>query len=210
MCEKIINNYSLSSGDDTDSTDEVFVFTQKRKASSFFIDLTDEEAPSKKPKNDTIGQECDVQDIDCSKIKIKKQLPEDSSDIEIVNFVPGDSSKVKSAVNDVAVEKLASVNPSPVIKVPIPQLKSPPPVVRVTTALSKKSRDVIDLTDMSESKEKKWRKEEIQNEGNGAFSPDEPNESSQGLGIDDYPQNQLGDKKCAEMYDADWYGKVFY
>ena len=60
MSEKKVIENCLPSEEDTDSSDEAFVFTRKRKAISFFIDLTEGESDCKKKKteNDNENDQC--------------------------------------------------------------------------------------------------------------------------------------------------------
>ena len=55
MSQNNIAEYLVSSGEETDTADESFVFTRKRKVNSFFIDFSDGESESKKSKIDVNG-----------------------------------------------------------------------------------------------------------------------------------------------------------
>ena len=81
----------LVNDSDTDSADETFVFTRKRKANKFFIDLT-EEHPESKRKINSDGSTSVANHF-------LANLHDDSDscanqDIKILKVIPGDSDLV--------------------------------------------------------------------------------------------------------------------
>ena len=137
MANKQVINNLISSGDETDSADEVYAFTRKRKPHSFFIDLTEEEIESKRrKKNVSFHSDGDAQVFD------------GESEVQVLKVVPPDSATCK----EIETCEVSSTDKSPVqlmfsqVKVNRTTFCSPPPIVRIANADLSKSSNVIDLT----------------------------------------------------------------
>ena len=113
MANNAIDILSACSGDETDSAEETFAFTRKRKANCFFIDLTDDDKQqSKKTKPSEKPEEAKA---------AVQEYPDEAaaadSEIEVVKVIPPDASTSHCASHAAKV------------KVPLPKLFSPPHVV---------------------------------------------------------------------------------
>ena len=91
MPKNKLPNSLHSSAEDTDSADEVFIFTKKRKVDPCFIDLTEEEGQSQKgqkqipcnsDKNVNVAGRCDG--------TLMKQAAGDG-EVEVIKFIPPQS-----------------------------------------------------------------------------------------------------------------------
>ena len=215
MAQKENYQYSLSSGEETESSDEVFVFSRKRKAHRFFIDLTDGENASKKSKKE-VGEESkngDTTSPASPEENIEKHsLPNDrDEEIHFVKFVPGQPA---SEVSEVKIQEESGIDSCQVVEVKGPILCSPPCVFRVTGANYFKSSDVIDLTKGQEKQEPLPTSPDPHPSPKESLAADSPDRSAgseeMNLQIDcsPVPQNQLQDKKAAEIFDVIWYGKM--
>ena len=202
-CEKMAQELSLHyscSSDETESSDEVFVFSGKRKANSFFIDLTDDKLDAKKQKTaeNVVAQkpsgsaECPADSEAPSTSKCAVPLQDD---IEIVKVVPpkAEAGQIEEEVEFHEV-KSEIVSFEAVTQMSVPKLFSPPRVVRVTSAQFVKLDDVIDLMKASQGE-----KSTIPMPDGGQIIEVETEDSP----------NQLGDKNARAAYDAIWFGKLF-
>ena len=192
------------SGDETDSADEVFVFSQKRKADSFFIDLTEDEIEAKKQKRNQGDGGPEGND--------GASEPE----VEVVKFIPGDCAESKTVHSATVTVAQSIVMPSfSMLTVDKPIFCSPPHPVRLADGDLFKSSNVIDLT---KSGAVSVHNEEIQSvkelpqpstsqvvsvEDGGAAAGEVQESAPPPL-----PQNQLMDEEAAALYDADWFGNI--
>ena len=211
MTKKHIPEYFRSS-DETDSADEAFIFTKKRKPDSFFIDLTEGESKSKKQKklfsdtNDNIDsvRKCEQEVINQSGF---------DSEVQVLKFVPGSSSNEKAEGPKCNVQA-CMVDSSSMIEVSTPKLFSPPRIVRVAGANFSKSADVIDLTQKNDSPIDKEDEEVVPDSPQACTSKAKEDvcvvcevlESPQSP----VPQNQLMDKTARAIFDSIWYGRLFF
>ena len=141
----------LAPDSETDSADESFVFTRKRKADKFFIDLTDENSTCNKISRNEVEL---VPNMAQNVVQVNPEVngraqPEGNSEVQVAKFIPGDQLALKNEHDSVTLKTISQ--PSRHVQRSLPDLKSPPHVARVTTA--RKSSHVIDLTDRDTSKE---------------------------------------------------------
>ena len=210
---KVSQNLHLSE-DETDSADEVYDFRHKRKANTFFIDLTEGEPQSKKQKKNasyhferygSVGEGSQPNLI---------QHEEREAEAQIVKFIPGECSALAKTGEGNCVEiKGSSVALVSVIQMPPVKLVSPPCIVRVAGADYFKSADVIDL------KQKSHMIADEENDNRPSTSVEET--SSQVVAVTEPdsvncqvvespaspPQNQLMDDKACAIYDSAWFGE---
>ena len=98
MADKKMQKFVSSNGDDMDSANEAFVFTQKRKVNSFFMDLTEHDSKSKKQKTkNTVDTDVDVTPSDGARENVR---PDGTAEpeVQVVKFVRGDCSKFQGDV----------------------------------------------------------------------------------------------------------------
>ena len=200
MAENTLPNLSQSSAEETDSADESFTFTRKRKANSFFIDLTDE---GKKMKTE----------VEVPNLRDNESATA-NGEVHIVKVVPGDGCMGNSGNGDEVPtgcqEKASSAAEFSLIKVPLPKLFSPPCVV----GAEYKCGEVIDLT-QSSAAAKKWPKTEKSDDASAVSTVCEVTASAGGdnstLGCSasgEVYQNQLMDPRVEEEHNQNlWLGK---
>ena len=109
-----------------DCDDDSFVFTHKRQADKFFIDLTDEKPQVKKAKDDSSTND----------------------EIQIVKVIPGDSQLdvERSQSADMKIVETVDINKSDVIKVQEEVVFMPPVIVKVEKCDSSKPVQILDIS----------------------------------------------------------------
>ena len=192
MAARDVSNNCVSHGEETDSADETFVFTKKRKPDAFFVDLTDEADNAKKLKTDMKGL------ANGREFKFGTSA---EKDIEIVKVVPGDSSSSDLKLPKRDDEESSTSEGKSVVEVKVPQLFSPPHVVHVVDANFKLSGEVVDLTKVVREENSNTHDTDKVQVQVVEDSPDEKPPSP-------LYQNQLKDRKVAEKFDNIlWLGK---
>ena len=219
MAEK--NVAVFISSDETDSADEGFVFTRKRKADSFFIDLTDDDCKRKKANCENESKKKPTCSDDVSTSGTEDKGSGAKAEIVVLKVIPGDDLGPKSfsakQTKQVKEETASISDECEMLKVSLPKLMSPPRVVQVVGA-PYMSGDVIDLTKppaIEQHKQCTQRAEVAEfckekscnnNDGNSASSQDSAESTSMEdstfhVRDEDVSPNQLGDPKARELFD---------
>ena len=217
MAEKKVPVF-VCTDDETDSADEAFVFTRKRKGDVFFIDLTDEQSKCKKAKTELeskVKYTCS-DNVDTSGVEDEGATGD--PDIQVVKVIPGEESDAGSSMVAEAVKQQPSTfdDECSVVKVSVPKLMSPPCVVRVVGA-PYMAGEVIDLTkpphvEISKSSSDDGhgghvieamssQKEDVIVSNNAGSTFGLPDSDEYAVKADDFSQNQLGDPVAHALYD---------